>query len=293
MQPNRAVIVLAVLIMVSMRADRLRTVKSSLPLPQKLFHLGLRVVDRVLILGLDGDAADKSNAHDTALGRRQGNDDDIVLVLPVGGLALFRQDAYYLERRRIDADGLAQGVPVGEQVFHDGPADDAVPRGARHIAVVDIAAFGDAVIPDVQDVRRRTQDLGIPVLVALHDLVRRLDHGRHVLDAVDGFLDGLGVLVGQARAGAGLDAGARRRPPAGHDDQQVAAQAGNVLLDLLAHTKAQADHGNDGADADNDAQKGQQGTQLVADHAVNGHLDRLIEHNPLPTFRHCSGGRRA
>ena len=66
------------------------------------------------------------------------------------------------------------------------------------------------------------------------------------------------------------------------NDQEVAAQAGDRALHLLLHAKAEGDHGNDGADADDDAQHGEDGAELVGLEPFVRYQDAFPEHYATP-----------
>jgi hypothetical protein len=65
--------------------------------------------------------------------------------------------------------------------------------------------------------------------------------------------------------------------------QKVAAELGDVLLDLLGGAGADGDHGDDGGNADDDAQKRQEGAQRVAAHGAQRQPDRLEQHQAAST----------
>ena len=156
-----------------------------------------------------------------------------------------------------------------------------------------VPAFFHGIVPYINNIRSASLYVGRPVLVSNHQLVPTGYDRRHILYAVDVFFNGFGVIIGKARPAACLDTGTGSRTAAGLYDQQVTAQPGNILFDLFFNPKTKADHGDYGANADNDAQQCQQCTQLVGNHPVNGHLDRFIEHNRVPAFHRCSDVRHA
>ena len=57
------------------------------------------------------------DADHFALGRGDGQQNDVVLILPVGRLALGRQHAHHGERNLLDTNRLANGVGIAEQIF--------------------------------------------------------------------------------------------------------------------------------------------------------------------------------
>ena len=93
-------------------------------LAEKGFDLALYVFDAVGARHLNVDGADVRNAHEAFLRRRQGDDDDVVLVAAHGRLALAFEDADDLIGLAVDADVLADGVLGVEEVGGDGRADD-------------------------------------------------------------------------------------------------------------------------------------------------------------------------
>ena len=157
--------------------------------------------------------------------------------------------------------------------------------------VAHVPALFHGIVPDINNIGSTALHVGSPVLVSNHQLVPTGYDRRHILYAINIFFDGFGVIIGKARPAACLDTGTGSRTAPGLDDQQVTAQPGNILFDLFLYPKTKADHGDYGANADNDAQQCQQCTQLVGNHPVNGHLDRFIEHNRVPAFHRCSDVR--
>lgn len=102
----------------------------------------------------------------------------------------------------------------------------------------------------------------------------------HILDAIHVLFDGLGIFVGQFGPAAAGDPLAIGRPAAAHNDQQVAAHAGDVFLDLLLHPQSQGYHGDDGAHPDDDPQHSQEGPDLVGQHPFKGHFHTFSKQPP-------------
>ena len=94
-----------------------------------------------------------------------------------------------------------------------------------------------------------------------------LTTGAHALDARQFVHDRLGVIEGQVLLGAGHHAA--HAALAGPDDQQVGAHRGHAVQDLLLRAGAERQHGDDRAHADDDAQHGQKGAQLVGQQAAH------------------------
>ena len=232
-------------------------------LAQERFDFRLDLLDFIGAGDLDIDGADVGDAHEAFLSRRQGDDDDIVLVLAHGGLTLAFQDADDFVRLVVDADVLADRVDFVKEVGSDGRADDGDAVARVEVVLGDEGARLDDEGADVQVFRRDAVDRCIPVLVAVDDLIGTVDRRRYVVDVLYLVLDGHGVIVFQflTRPGCRTDAALIGR--AGRDDEHVAAQAGDGVGDVLLDAHADGNHGDDGADADDDAQHGQDGAQFV------------------------------
>ena len=164
-------------------------------LAQQRFDFGLDLFDFIGAGDLDVDGADVGNAHEAFLGRRQGDDDDIVLVLAHGGLALAFQDADDLVRLVVDADVLADRVGFVEEVGRDRRSDDGDAVARVEVALCDEGARLDDEGADVQVFRRDAVDRCIPVLVAVDDLIGTVDCRRYVVDVLYLVLDGRRVVV--------------------------------------------------------------------------------------------------
>ena len=241
-------------------------------LAQERFDFGLDLFDFIGAGDLDVDGADVGDAHEAFLGRRQGDDDDVVLVLAHGGLAFTFQDADDLIGLVVDADVLADGIGFVEEVGGDRRSDDGDAVARVEVALGDEGSRLDDEGPDVQVFRRDAVDRRIPVLVAVDDLVGTVDRRRYVIDVLYFILDGYGVVVFQflARTGCRTDAAVIGR--AWRNDEHIAAQAGDGVGDVLLDAHADGNHGNDGADADDDAQHGQDGAQFIGQQGRNGDL---------------------
>ena len=75
------------------------------------------------------------------------------------------------------------------------------------------------------------------------------------------------------RAEAAVRAARGRR--AGQHDEQVGAHRGEGLLDLRLRALADGDHGDDRADADDDAEHGREGAHLVAEQRAERDAQRV------------------
>ena len=249
-----------------------------MPYPQQRGNILLHLVEYFLTLGLHADRLDVGDAEHPFLRRRQWHNDQIVLVLAAGGLSFRCQYSDHAECGLVDANGLADGVHFPEQVFHDRTAEDRHPIPGIQVPLGDEISFRQLKIPHIQKFRRGSLHRGDPVLAAVNGLILALDHRCDHRDA--GYFPGnsLGVLVRHRRGGTGGYPDAGRRRGAGHDDQEIAAQTGNGFLHFFADAHADRDHGDDGADADDDAEHRQNGAHLVGPQAVQSDDYAFPEH---------------
>ena len=70
----------------------------------------------------------------------------------------------------------------------------------------------------------------------------------------------------------------------GRNHQQVAAHAGDLLLDLEGGAAADGHHGDHGRHADDDAQDGQKRAQDVAPDLAQGQKNGIADHDDFPPF---------
>ncbi len=103
--------------------------------------------------------------------------------------------------------------------------------------------------------------------------------------------DGLGIgLLERRRAAAA--AAARPLALAGAHHQQVGAQAGDLRLHRLRGAVAQRDHGDHGADADHDAQDGEERAQQVAPDRAQREQQGVEQHQRCSAPQRRGGRRR-
>ena len=226
---------------------------------------GGRLVVRV---DLDHDrAGDELLQPPLDLGQEGGDGDEhhVVVVAAAGRLPLALGDAGHLEGDVLDAHDLAGRIGVGpEQSFGDGLPEHH-DLGAR-VGLLGRQPRPEAHRPvaDLEELRRRPVDDGQPVAVLADDLPGGVDPRRDELHVGDVGLDGAQIVPGQGgkRAGAGLGAAGRLGPR--RDDEDVGAHRSERLLDAGPRPFADRHHGDDGGDADDDAQRGEERAHLVA-----------------------------
>ena len=233
------------------------------PLAQERLYLALHLRDLRRFADLQVDHLDVRDAEESLLLRHQGHDDHVVLVLSHGGLPLAGKHANDLERLVVDADVLPDRVLAAEEVRSDGRADDGDAQALLVVGLRDECADRQRERTDRHVLGSHAHDDGVPVLVAVDDLIGALHDRRYVVDVLDLLLDGDGVIVLQGFARSRRAANAARIRRAGRDDEHVAAQASHRVLDVALDAHADGNHGDDGGNADDDAEHGEDGAQLV------------------------------
>ena len=154
----------------------------------------------------------------------------------------------------VDLHDLADGVVVAEQVGdHVLPEHDDVPLGAV-VLVREEGAAGDVPVAHHGVVRRGADEGGLPVVLQVLELLAADRLRLHAGDVGHGRLDGGRIVDGERADRAEslphpADVGA-----AGHDGEEVAAQALDPLRDARGGALPDGDHGDHGADADEDAE---------------------------------------
>ena len=214
---------------------------------------------------------------------RVGDDHGVVLVLTEEVETFGIEDAENLERNVADAEGLADGIGVGEELVGDGLADDGDLGDGADVLVGEHGSGGDFPRADVGVVGRFAVDLGVPIEAVGEDLVAVAHFGADADDAGDFALDRLVVFDGEGGGAAPTAAHAALAHAAGEDGDDVLAEAGDLGFDLGFGAVADAHHGDDGADADDDAERGEDGAHGIAQEGAEGDFDDGAE---------AHGGRR-
>ena len=195
---------------------------------------------------------------------RVRHDHDVVLIGALRTEAFRSQHPDDGERHVFDAQDLADGIFVAENLRGGGLADDADLVGAPHVLRGEGCAVRERPLAEVEIIRRFAVDAGEPVLIARRDLRGRDDFLAHARDRRDLAADGFRVLDFQRARAAPAGANAARGRAAGENQDDVLAEARDLRLHLRLRAIADADHRDDRADADDDAERGERGAQLVS-----------------------------
>jgi len=92
---------------------------------------------------------------------------------------------------------------------------------------------------------------------------------RHAADLAP---DGVVIALGQRAGAAEPETEPAAADVAGKDQDDVASEVGDLGFNLRFGAIADADHGNDGAHADDDAQHGQQRAQSISAQRPQGNF---------------------
>src|SRR5437660_1173508 len=166
-------------------------------------------------------------------------------------------------------------VAVGIEQRRDGAADHRHPPPRRIVARGEHAARRDRVIVDGDVVRRGADDVHVDVLVALLHLevVAQLGHYRaHVARVVR---ERRVVVHGEAHTVTAGDAA--HEALARIHAQQRGPERLDAVLDGLLRPRAERDHRDHRAHADDDAQHSEQRAELVRPQRLERHHDDLAQ----------------
>src|SRR5207253_10189316 len=252
----------------------------AMALPQEHADLVLGLGHVLPGADLDGDRVDGArvglaHAEDFLLRRRERDQDDVVLVLPPRVLTLAREQADHRERDLLDADDLAHGLGLSEEVERRRRAEERHLRRAVDVLLEDRTAFVDGPVARLEVRGRHPLDLGGPVEVAVDDLRVAAHRPRGRLYARDLTGDRRGVVLRDRELAAHSepDTGAVRA--ARQHDDQVRPEALDLLDDAGLGSGADAHHGDHRADADDDAEHRQGAPELVDSKSPPGDSDAL------------------
>src|SRR5437667_42990 len=170
---------------------------------------GLRLGFRHVRAGpdLDGDGIDRARtglayAEHLLLRRRKRNQDDVVLVPPVGALPLAMQHPDHGERDLLNPNDLAERVRIPEEIQGGRLSEQCNFGGALDVLRPDGPPGNERPIPGLDVVRGHALDRRGPVEIAVDDL-RGATHGRcRHLYGRDLASDGSGIVFADRELGA-------------------------------------------------------------------------------------------
>src|SRR6266545_509285 len=239
-----------------------------MPLAQELSRLQLGILHVGAVAHLHRDRVDRAriglaDAEELALGGGQRHQDDVVLVLAPGRLPLAVEDSEDGERDLADADDLADRVGVGEHVARDGLAEQRHLGGPVHRVLGKGLALHHGPVPGLEELRGDALNHRGPVEVAPDHLSAPAHGGGRGLHRRHLPLNRPGVVLGDGELGPRAEPDAPRADRAREDDQEIGAEALDLVGDAGLRSGADRYHGDDRGHADDDAQHGEDASELV------------------------------
>ena len=235
---------------------------------QHLFYISLHVINNIFIFSLHRDALYIRNTHHAVLCRSQRNINHVVLVHTHAALTLAFQNTDNLKRCLVDTHDLAHRVALWEQAVSNGLTNNCHPAAAYEVAIIQNTSVINLKAGNGKVAWCCTFNTAGPVLIAGNHLIASVDTSRNVGNAVNLLSDSLHIIIRQLNAFTCCQTCTGRGTAAGGNNQQITAQLGDIVFNILLQAKAQANHSNNGTNADNNTQKSQEGAQLIGDHAL-------------------------
>ena len=251
----------------------------AVPRAEQIGDIRFRLRHDAARYGGERNGIDIGDAHHPFLHCREGAEDPVVLVLE--RIAFFFQNADHRKGIIIDADLLTDGALPAEEIVGDGLPHDGHPFSSVKFLLRPVAAFRDAEAGHVFIFRRHAVYLGRPVFISRHDDVTGTDHGRTVSN-IGQIFHGQIVLVcerlhgARRRADAGFSARARAH------GEQIRAEAGNIIFNILPDAVPDGHERDDRRHTDDDAEHRQQRPQFAGG-------DRFPRHDDAFPIDVCHG----
>ena len=229
----------------------------------------VRVLQDHIILA---DTAGVVDAHQGGIGDK--NNVVVAALVLRGGSGAALQHAHDAVLAGAYLEGAAEAVAAEDPAVHI-VADDTDILVVYQIGVLDAPALGHLVVVDGRVIFVDAADVGAAVLLARHpQRVADTGNRRKTLIILGLLVDDVIHIADLHRAGAG-----------GHDvdGQNIAAHVGVEVLHHVGHAVAETDDDDDGHDADDDAQHGEEGADFVAQDVLDGLFEGLLYHACVPS----------
>ena len=233
-------------------------------LAEQIGNVAADLFDLIGRSGAEVDGAQKILPEKTAHGSCVRHEHSVILILAHHIGSLGREKSDDGERRAVDADHGTDWVGIFEELFRRGLAEDGDAGAGADVLFGDEFTVGEWPGAQFAEFLADAEDAGVPVEIAGNELGVPADVGAHVNDAVDLFADGERVVECERGCAGHTGADATRVHVSGHDHDDVLAEAGDLLFNLYAGTDTDADHRDHRADADDDAEHGEECAHDVA-----------------------------
>ncbi len=235
-----------------------------MPLTQQIDDSIRYGVDHRRAAGLHVEGAKGGGIREPDHGAGVGHQYHVVLVAAHHGHAFGGQNSDDDIGCPFDADSLAHRIGVRKERGGGGFAQQNHFAGAFDIGFREIFPVSHRPSANAHVIFADAHDLNVRILAAGRNLGERTHFRAHANNAGDFLAQGAIVALGERWRTAEAHRKAAAADVAGHDQNHVLAQLGNLRFDLRLGAIANAHHGDDGAHADNNSQHGQQGTHGVA-----------------------------
>ena len=249
--------------------------------PQHALDLDQGQVCGFQVRDLRGDRAQAVGADHPVARGLQRDEDLLVRVAEAAGGAFRAQHADNLELDTADLQRRAdQPCRVRAEHVRDRRAEHRVALTRFVFPVREHPAGGEREVLHRDILRRRAHDVDVDVLVEALDLevaCQLGDHRLHVVGAV-----GQRRVVVDREVDVPHDGDAAAEVLSGIDAEQVRSHRRDAVLDGLLRARPQGQHGDHRPDADDDAQRREQGPQLVRPDRLERDLEDLVEEHRLP-----------
>ncbi len=237
---------------------------------------GLQGVELGFVFGTEVDLGEVIDAEDLHHGGGVG-DDDLVIGVEPSLITFGLQDANDAVVDAFDFDGFSDGVGeiVAEEILGGGGSDDGDAGGFVAVLIGEDAATLNLEFSDGKVGGRGTEETGAGIFIAAFGLNASADDGGDAGVFVQGD-HGHGVGDSEVLLAAGDDAVGAALTGGDHDD--IGAEGGELVVDHFLCAGGEGERGNDGPDADDDAQHRQRRAQLVGGETSHGNADDGPEH---------------
>lgn len=225
-------------------------------------------------VGIDKNLPHEGPATQDAIPRgRIRQNDEVILVVAIGGLTLALEHTNDLHRYPVDNHALSHRIPIPIQLIHDGLSENNHLGTRALLAGVEEAPARGVPISNDLIFWCHPQDGSPPVSFSTDNLCPERTVNRRDIRRVNGFVfDLLSILGRQTAERAGALAGPAGLGGTGRYHDHVRPQVLDLLFDLGLGPFPDGDHDDDRTNPDDDSQHRQERAHLVLDDALSGYF---------------------
>ena len=236
------------------------------------FHDGQIVGPR----GADGDLHQGARwhlqlPHQAATCRFQRHEDHVILIATPAALPFRAEYAHDREGHAAHADAGTDGIGLTEQLFAHALAQHHTGACAAIVGITQAFAEHQRPIVDGEEIRFHALPTGRPVLFGLDHLRAAAHDAADIGRFGNAFTNRRGVLGGQRKDAARAHAHAALSTEIRHHIDAITAEFGDGRIQLRLRALTDGHHDDDGGNADDHAQRGQDAAHPVAAQRKQGH----------------------